>query len=290
VSKVCIVIPCFNNAAQLPGTLADIHTAVTPLRDDGLRFEVLLVDDGSKDGTWQCIRDASGSTGVNVRGIRLASNVGAYRAVVVGLLEADADAVIVMAADGDDPPALLPRLVAEWRSGTRLVLAARSAAGGGLLNRIFSGLYYRMLRLLGVRNLPRHGSDFLLADRELLFFAKEAGFRPGNTLIQLCQHADVAVHVPYEKGKRAGGGWNLLKRADLFILSLLTATGLPWPLMLMLAVFPSALIYKLRPYDLPMLFTEVEAAAMLLFAALVLPVLRHLTALMAPPPTVADRC
>jgi polyisoprenyl-phosphate glycosyltransferase len=151
MSEVTVVIPCFNNAAQLPVTLSGVQAALAPLRDEGLRFEVLLVDDGSTDGTWNSIRDATGSSDMRVRGIRLAKNVGAYRAVAVGLLEADGDAVIVMAADGDDPPSLLPTLVTEWRSGANLVLAARSAAGGGLLNRMFSGLYYRTLRLLGVR-------------------------------------------------------------------------------------------------------------------------------------------
>lgn len=263
---------------------------MAPLREDGVRYDLLLVDDGSTDRTWHCIQAEARSTDGIVRGIRLASNVGAYRAVVVGFLESDGDAVIVMAADGDDPPALLPRLITEWRTGARLVLAARSAPGGGLINRIFSGLYYRLLRLLGVRNLPRHGSDFLLADREVLQRAEEAGFKPGNTLIQLCQQADAAVQVPYVKGKRAGGGWNLLKRADLFIFSLLSATRLPWPLLLMLSVAPSGVVWKLRPYGLPMHFTETEAVSVVLFVSMVFPVLRYLRSIMASPPVVEGRC
>ncbi len=290
MSEVTVIIPCFNNAAQLPVTLSGVKAALAPRHDGGLCFEVLLVDDGSTDGTWNCIRDATGSSDMRVRGIRLAKNVGAYRAVVVGLLEADGDAVIVMAADGDDPPALLPRLVTEWRSGANLVLAARNAAGGGLLNRIFSGLYYRLLRLLGVKNLPRFGSDFLLADRRVLERAREAGFRPGNTLIQLCQHGNAAVQVPYEKGKRAGGGWNLMKRADLFILSIMTATGLPWQLLLLLSVIPSAIVWRLRPYEHLVEITEVEAASILLFAVLVFSVLRYLRAIMASPPVVSEHC
>jgi polyisoprenyl-phosphate glycosyltransferase len=290
MSEVTVVIPCFNNAAQLPVTLSGVQAALAPLRDEGLRFEVLLVDDGSTDGTWNSIRDATGSSDMRVRGIRLAKNVGAYRAVAVGLLEADGDAVIVMAADGDDPPSLLPTLVTEWRSGANLVLAARSAAGGGLLNRMFSGLYYRTLRLLGVRNLPRFGSDFLLADRRVLERAREAGFRPGNTLIQLCQHGNAVVQVPYEKGKRTGGGWNLMKRTDLFILSIMTATGLPWQLLLMLSVIPTAIVWRLRPIDHHVVFNEVEAASILLFAVLVFSVLRYLKAIMASPPVVIEHC
>lgn len=290
MSKVSIIIPCYNNAAQLPTTLANIQAVLTPLHENGMRFDLLLVDDGSKDETWQVIQDASQKAGMKVRGMRLATNVGAYRAVVVGLLEADGDAVIVMAADGDDPPALLPRLIAEWRLGAKLVQAARSAPSGVLFNRMFSVVYYRSLRLLGVKNLPRHGSDFLLADRLVHTRVTEVGFKPGNTLIQLCQHADGAVQIPYNKGKRSGGGWNLIKKVDLFNHSLLTATGLPWPLLLLLSVIPSSVLWRMRPYDFLVIITEIEVFSMVLFVACVFPVLRYLRAFMASPSVVAARC
>jgi hypothetical protein len=96
--------------------------------------------------------------------------------------------------------------------------------------------------------------------------------------------------VPYEKGKRTGGGWNLMKRTDLFILSIMTATGLPWQLLLMLSVIPTAIVWRLRPIDHHVVFNEVEAASILLFAVLVFSVLRYLRAIMASPPVVSEHC
>ncbi len=223
---VSIVIPCFCNAAQLAATVRGIEAATAALRSQGMAFHLLLVDDASTDATWEVIRQLQQESILSITGLRLGSNAGAYVAILPGLALADGEAVIVMAADGDDPPALLPALVERWQQGNPLVQAARQGSSGDVLNRGFAVLFYKLMRLAGARLLPVHGSDFILADRRVLEKALNAGFRPGNTLIQLFQHADRAVELPYVKGARPGGGWSMVKKSRLFIDSLRAQLGL----------------------------------------------------------------
>jgi dolichol-phosphate mannosyltransferase len=225
---VSIVIPCFCNAAQLAATVRGIEAATARLRSQGMAFHLLLVDDASTDATWQVICRLKGESALSITGLRLGSNVGAYAALLPGLALAEGDAVIVMAADGDDPPALVPALVERWQQGDPLVQAARQGSSGAVLNRGFAALFYALMRIAGARHLPVHGSDFVLADRRVLEKAWNEGFRPGNTLIQLFQHADRAVELPYVKGARPGGGWSMVKKSRLFIDSLRAQLGLAW--------------------------------------------------------------
>jgi len=73
-------------------------------------------------------------------------------------------------------------------------------------------------------------------------------------------------------------------------MSIMTATGLPWQLLLMLSVIPSAVVWRLRPYEHLVVFTEVEATSMFLFAVFVLSAVRYMRAVMASPPMVSGRC
>jgi len=230
MSTVSIVIPCFHNEAHLSRTVAGIVEVTRPLSASGHHFEIVLVDDGSKDGTWRVIQSLKQGCSNSVMGLRSGSNVGAYRAIVPGLEAATGNAVIVMAADGDDPPQLIPQLVQRWQEGHGLVQAVRISEGRSLPDRVLGGAFYALLRMLGVRNLPQHGSDFMLADRSVLNRALKRGFRPGNTLIQLYQHSDSAFQIPYTKGKRPGSSWSTMKKTTLFLNSVLTALGLSRPL------------------------------------------------------------
>ncbi|MCF8258560.1 MAG: glycosyltransferase [Flavobacteriales bacterium] len=229
MTVVSIVIPCFRNERHLAQTLEGIVASTTKLGASGVDLELILVDDASSDGTWEVIRTWKDERAIPIKGIRLGVNVGSYRAILSGLEAASGDAVIVMAADGDDPPLLIPTLVEHWQRGHLLVQAVRDSVTGSLTDRLISRIFYASLRIIGMRNVPAHGSDFMLADRSIVQSALQKGFRPGNSLIQLYQHADHAAVIPYRKGKRPGSGWSRARKAALFLNSLMTALNLTRP-------------------------------------------------------------
>ena len=105
--KLSVVIPCFNEEESLPATLERVLGVVKPVCKD---FEILLVDDGSRDATWVCISRASAAD-ERVRGIRLARNFGHQIALSAGLHAAQGDRIFIIDADLQDPPELLPKMM-----------------------------------------------------------------------------------------------------------------------------------------------------------------------------------
>jgi glycosyltransferase involved in cell wall biosynthesis len=221
--SISIIIPCYNNESQLPTTCAAIANAAAEMRQNGIRLQLVFVDDASTDGTWQIITSLKKEKDFEVSGLRLGSNVGAYNAIVPGLKHALGRAIIVMAADGDDPPQLIPRMVELWKAGHDLVQAVRTPESRSGTPHLAGRCLYGMMRLMGMRNIPSSGCDFMLADILVVQNALNRGIRPGNTLLQLYQYANKVVHIDYVKGRRPSKGWTFNKKLRLFGASILTA-------------------------------------------------------------------
>ena len=160
-----IVVPLFNEGGNLPDLVRQIGEAVSPLNAE---WELILVDDGSPDGTWETIRSAANGNR-RIRGIRLSRNFGKEQALCAGLERAAGDAVIVMDGDLQHPPALIPEMVGLWRdSGTDIVEAVKEDRGDeSLQNKIGSKLFYLILNRLAGYNL-KNGSDFKLLNRRVV--------------------------------------------------------------------------------------------------------------------------
>ena len=220
---ISIIIPCFQNEVQLTGTVERIIKAIGPLQDN---FELILVDDGSTDGTWRIISNLSSRFEI-IGGIKLAQNIGAYNALIAGFDNAKGDALLVMAADGDDPPELVPELLANLKDADA-VLANRAESEKSWSNSFISKLFYAVLRLFGAKHIPKGGSDFLLMKREILKRCQKEGFKSGNTLVQLVQHANSVNIIPYKKGSSKSTSWTLKRKILLLLQTLNQFTNVPF--------------------------------------------------------------
>ena len=159
---VSIVLPAHNEEAALPLVVAAILDATS-----GHNVELIVLDDGSTDGTWaQIERLANGHPGV--RGLRFTRNFGHQAAILAGLLSAGGDAVIVMDADGQHPPALIPVLLERWREGYPVVQAVRTAASERGLKGFFSRTFYQVLHTLSGVDVPAGSADFRLLSRPVV--------------------------------------------------------------------------------------------------------------------------
>jgi glycosyltransferase involved in cell wall biosynthesis len=160
--SLCVVVPAYNESE----VLRDFHARLAAVLD-GLEFdsEVIYVDDGSRDDTWAMIcalRDGD----ARVTALRLSRNFGKELALTAGLDAADADAVIVIDADLQDPPELIPAFVQHWRDGCDVVYGTRSTrAGETRLKKLTSSLFYRVMQRLSATPLPRDTGDFRLMSR-----------------------------------------------------------------------------------------------------------------------------
>lgn len=155
-----IVAPCFNEEQGLSTFLDRTRSASEA---SGLSYEIVLVDDGSRDGTWARMVEAA-EADPRVRAFRLSRNFGHQRALSAGLAQARGDRVLLIDADLQDPPeALLPMLNVMTAEGADVVYGQRrQRSGEGWFKRATAGLFYRALRWLSATDIPADTGDFRL--------------------------------------------------------------------------------------------------------------------------------
>jgi polyisoprenyl-phosphate glycosyltransferase len=158
---VSVVAPIFNEEA----TLDELHRRLTPALAPLGTYEIVLVDDGSTDGSWSRLLELA-ARDPKLRLLRLSRNFGHQAALSAGLDAARGDAVILMDADLQDPPEVIPSLVAKWHEGFDVVYAIRADRVGESRIRLVSiSLFYRLLRRISPTDIPRNAGDFRLLSR-----------------------------------------------------------------------------------------------------------------------------
>lgn len=168
--SLAVIVPAFNEA-QVIGSFHERLGAVL----DGIdaRASIVYVDDGSSDDTWSLMQGiAERDTRTLV--LRLSRNFGKEAAMTAGLDEVDADAVVVIDADLQDPPELIPELIARWREGFDVVYATRGERDGETrLKKFTSAAFYRVMERMSDTPLPRDTGDFRLLSRRAVNALRE---------------------------------------------------------------------------------------------------------------------
>jgi len=160
-----IVVPVFNEAESLP----ELHRRLTTVMEKlGEPWELILVNDGSSDASPTVMRDLA-ARDPHVRVLRFARNFGHQIAVTAGLDASKGRAVIVIDADLQDPPEVIPDLVAKWKEGFELVYGVRRGREGETwFKKTSASIFYRLIfRITDVR-IPLDTGDFRLLDRKVV--------------------------------------------------------------------------------------------------------------------------
>jgi len=162
IPTLSIVVPCFNEADGLSTFQTRLTAVMTAI---GATWEVVYVDDGSSDGTRAAL-DALAAAEPRVAVLGLSRNFGKEAATTAGLDHATGEAVVVIDADLQDPPEVIPELVAVWRQGVDVVYAQRRARRGETwMKRATARGFYRLMRNVGEVSLPPNTGDFRLMSR-----------------------------------------------------------------------------------------------------------------------------
>ncbi|WP_299680005.1 glycosyltransferase family 2 protein [uncultured Roseobacter sp.] len=160
-----IVVPCMNEEDVIPTLVARLSAAITPWCDSS---EIILVDDGSTDGTWEAIQDAR-LLCPDVVGVRLSANRGHQIALTAGLEAATGERIMMLDADLQDPPELLGDMMSMMDQGYDVVYGRRiERQGESLFKRATAYAFYRLLNALSDVPIPRDTGDFRLVNRTTL--------------------------------------------------------------------------------------------------------------------------
>lgn len=161
-----VVAPAYDEADVLP---LFVTRLVDVLEGCGHDWEIVLVDDGSRDGTWAAIEAASRRE-PRIRGIRLSRNFGHQLALTAGLSVAAGESVITMDSDLQHPPEAIPALLAAARDGSDVVYAVRSTDddAAGVWKRLSARGFYRLLNRLSSLELPEGAADYRLMSRRVV--------------------------------------------------------------------------------------------------------------------------
>ncbi len=160
-----IVVPVYNEAESLPELYRRVREVMETL---GEPWELVLVDDGSVDGSTEHIRRLAQSD-PRVRPVIFARNFGHQIAVTAGLDYARGQAVIIMDADLQDPPEIIPRLIERWREGYEVVYAVRAEREGETwFKKVTAAFFYRLIYRIADVKIPLDTGDFRLLDRKVV--------------------------------------------------------------------------------------------------------------------------
>lgn len=196
-----VVAPAYDEAPVIPEL---VRRVTATLDAAGEEWELVLVDDGSRDGTWDAIA-AAAAADPRVRGIRLSRNFGHQLALTAGLTVARGDGVVTMDSDLQHPPEVIPRLL-EARAGNDVVYAVRTDLdAAGFWKRFSARVFYAILNRLSSLELPDGAADFRWMSRRVVDVLLEMPERH-RFLRGLVRWAGYRqTFVEYERGERGGG-------------------------------------------------------------------------------------
>lgn len=225
--SVSVVIPFLNETANLP-VLYDRLCAVA--KDRAESFAFIFVDDGSTDASHEWVA-AQAAQDPRVRLVRLSRNFGHQLAITAGLDRAAGDAVVVMDADLQDPPEVIPQMLDKWREGFEVVYAVRSSrAGETWLKKALASLFYKFFQSIANVNVPQNAGDFRLIDKKVVDALREVrelhrfmrgltcwvGFRQGAVVYErAARHAGETKYPVWKSLRLAWDGLTSFSGAPL---------------------------------------------------------------------------
>ena len=227
MKKVTILIPCYNEEASLP-SLYDVLNELMN-QNAGYEWEVLMVNDGSRDHTIDLIKQLRAKD-KRICYIDLSRNFGKENAMLAGFDFATGDAVVIMDADLQDPPSLIPEMIEWWEEGYDDVYAKRKSRGKeSWFRKRLSLLYYSLLQRMTKVDILQNVGDFRLLDRKCIDELKRLRESERYTKGMFCWIGFKKKEVMFDRDDRVGGksSFNFFRLTNLAIEGITSFTIAP---------------------------------------------------------------
>lgn len=231
MKRITIVVPCLNEDAVIEDTIRELQLFASTERQ--YNFDMVFIDDGSRDGTAGKIQLAS-LENPNIKLISFTRNFGHQSAVSAGLDQFSGDAVVIIDADLQDPPAVISKMIRQWEAGYKVVYGVRTQRlGETYFKKKSAELFYKFVNYLSDVEIPRNVGDFQLLDSKVV-----------ETLVPMSEHSKFfrgliswtgfdSVAVDYVRQPRKAGEtkYSLLKMVSFATNAVLSFSVKPLNLM-----------------------------------------------------------
>jgi polyisoprenyl-phosphate glycosyltransferase len=242
MSLISVVIPVFNEE----GNLGALYQRLSALEaGGGDRYELLFLDDGSRDASREIVRSLA-EKDPRVRYLFFSRNFGHEQATTAGLDHVRGDAAVIIDSDLQDPPELIPEMVRKWREGYQVVYAQRRARKGeSVFKKLTSWFFYRLVRMTSDCDIPRDTGDFLLIDRRVVGEFRRC--REQNRFVRglIAWTGFRQIAIPYDRDERLSGQtkYSVIKLIRLAFDAILGFSTLPLRAGLILGLLVSVVAF-----------------------------------------------
>jgi dolichol-phosphate mannosyltransferase len=215
--KLSIIVPVYFNAESLLELFARLEGVERQLSDRNMAMELIFVDDGSKDNSFEVLREIV-LRRPETKLIKLTRNFGGPASSWSGFAYATGDCVAIVSADLQDPPEQILPMVDTWQQGNRFVCSYRQSRKDPFFTRVCAGIFYKFLHHLVVNNYPRTGTDMVLMDKSLLPYILHLP-QGVNYVIYLFWIGFEAKLLAYDRAERkySKSRWTLKKKFFYFL-------------------------------------------------------------------------
>lgn len=243
MKKVTILIPCYNEEQSLPLLYQELSSLIDSHQE--YDWEILFVNDGSKDNTFYLIKQLSHQDDC-IAYVDLSRNFGKEAAMLAGFDYATGDCMVIMDADLQHPPHLIPKMLKYWEKGYDDVYAKRTTRGKeSWLRKNLSLLYYKLLQKTTRVEILQNVGDFRLLDRKCIDTLKQLRESERYTKGMFCWIGFNKKEIEFEQGDRVAGqtSWNYLGLFNLAIEGITSFTIAPLRLSTMIGVIVSLIAF-----------------------------------------------
>lgn len=227
MKRISILIPCYNEETVLPSLYSSVKKVIDSLSD--YEWDFLFVDDGSTDATLPYIK-ALRQTDERVHFISLSRNFGKEKALLAGLDKVSGDCVVIMDADLQDPPDLIPQMVQCWEAGYQDVYARRKDRGREpWLRKVFSVMFYKIMDRATRFHILQNVGDFRLLDRVCINAMRQLRETERYNKGLFCWIGFNKKEITFDRGDRRSGvsKWNFMSLLNLALDGITSFTTAP---------------------------------------------------------------
>ena len=229
MSKLSIIVPVYYNSDTLKMLYDDLKEKVLGRLED---YEIVMVDDGSGDDSWNVINEIK-AIDPKVVAVKLSRNFGEHSALLAGFSVCTGDCAVTKQADLQEDSALILQMYDSWKSGNKVVLAARETRKDSFFTKLFAGMYYKLVRRYITQGMPEGGCDCYLIDRQVIGTILDMDELNSSLTLQVIwvgYKSDV-IYFDRQERKAGKGRWTFAKKFKLVLDSFVSFSYIPVRLM-----------------------------------------------------------